>query len=67
MNLTITLSISFLNSFEGRGRIVAICVNFVSRHVLVIFTLAVVESLVVDHIPISVFMTFITFSQFRTS
>ena len=41
--------------------------NFASRHVLVIFTLAVVESFVVDQIPISVFIAFIAFSQFRSS
>ena len=67
INLTNTLSISFLNSFEGRGRIVAICVNFARRHVLVMFTLAVIESLVVDQIPISVFMAFIAFSQFKSN
>ena len=44
MNFIKILSISFLNCFEGRGRMVAVWVNFDRRQVLVIFTLAVVVS-----------------------
>ena len=46
---------------------VAIWVNFERRQVLVIFTLAVVVSFMVDQAPISVFIALIAFSQFRSS
>ena len=67
MNFIKVLSISFLNCFEGRGRMVAIWVNFERRQVLVIFTLAVVVSFMVDQAPISVFIALIAFSQFTSS
>ena len=63
MNLQITLSILFLNSFFGRGKMVAMCVSLESKHVLVMLTFAVVDNLVVDQTPISVFIAFIAFCQ----
>ena len=67
MNLVIILSISFLICFEGRGKIVAMWVNLESRQVLVMFTLAVVVSFMVDQAPISDLTALMAFSQFRSS
>ena len=63
MNLHIVCSISFVILGLGRGSMVAICVILDSRQALVMLTLAVVDSFVEDHIPISVLMDFIAFSQ----
>ena len=52
---------------EGRGRMVAICVNFESKQVLEMLTFTVIESLVVDQSPISVFIALFAFSQFKSS
>ena len=51
INLQIILSILFLNSFFRRGKMVAMCVSLESKHVLVMFTFAVVDNLVVDQTP----------------
>ena len=67
IKLTIILSISFLVCFGGRGRMVAMWVNFDKRHVFVILTLAVLESFNVDQAPISDLMAFIALSQFSSS
>ena len=67
MNLIIILSISFLICFEGRGKIVAMWVNLESRQVLVMFTLAVVVSFMVDQAPISDLTALMAFSQLRSS
>ena len=67
MNLQIVLSISFLYSFLGRGRMVAMCVSLESNNIFVMFTFAVLDSFVVDHIPISVFIALIAFSQLTFS
>ena len=64
IKLTIILSISFLVSFGGRGKMVAMWVNFDNRHVFVILTLAVCVSFNVDQAPISDLMAFMAFSQF---
>ena len=66
MNLHIVCSISFFMWGLGRGKIVAICVIFDRRQALVMFTLAVVDSFVEDHIPISVLMAFMARSQFMS-
>ena len=67
INLMIILSISFLSCFEGRGKIVAMWVNLESRQVLVILTLAVDVSFMVDQAPISDLTALMAFSQFRSS
>ena len=49
MNLVKIFSISAIMSLCGSGRAVAKWVNFERRQVLIILTLAVVVSLMVDH------------------
>ena len=63
INLKIVCSISFMVLGLGRGSMVAIWVTLDNRQALVIFTFAVVDSFVEDHIPISVLMALMSFSQ----
>ena len=46
---------------------VAMFVSLESKHIFVMFTFAVVDSFVVDHIPISVFIALIAFPQLMSS
>ena len=63
INLKIVCSISFMILGLGRGSIVAMWVILDNRQALVMLTFAVVDSFVEDHIPISVLMDLIAFSQ----
>ena len=67
IKFTIILSISFLIFFGGRGKMVAMCVNFDKRHVFVILTFAVLVSFKVDQAPISDLMAFMALSQFSSN
>ena len=67
IKMTIILSISFLVSFGGRGKMVAMWVNFDNRHVFVMLTFAVCVSFSVDQAPISDLMAFMAFSQFSSN
>ena len=66
INMHIVCSISLVIFGFGRGSMVAIYVIFDSRQALVMLILAVVDSFVEDHIPISVLMDFMAFSQFMS-
>ena len=63
MNLHIVCSISFVILGLGRGSMVAMWVILDSRQALVMLILAVVDNFAEDHIPISVLMAFMAFSQ----
>merc|ERR1711954_306995 len=64
MNLVNIFSISVIMSLRGRGRVVARWVNFERRQVLIMLTLAVVVSRMVDHWKISSRTALIAFVQF---
>ena len=66
MNLVRIFSTSEMMSLFGEGRAVARWVNFDRRQVLVMFTLAVVVSLIVDHWKISCLTDLMAFCQFRS-
>ena len=63
INLKIVCSISLVILGLGRGSIVAMWVILDSRQALVMLIFAVVDSFVEDHIPISVLMDLMAFSQ----
>ena len=66
INLVKIFSTSEITSLFGMGRAVARWVNFDRRQVLVMFTLAVVVSLIVDHWKISCLTDLMAFCQLRS-
>ena len=66
MNLMKIFSISAIMSLCGSGRAVARWVNFERRQVLIMLTLAVVVSRMVDHWKISSQTALIAFVQFMS-
>ena len=57
-NFTMILSISFLSSFLGSGRVVAMWVSLERRHDFIMITFAVVVSFILNQRPILVLIIY---------